>query len=325
MLQAAAIAAAMLLAGAAIIPFAGGAQAQDFPSKPITLMHGFGAGGNADTMARILAEAIGQSIGQRVIVEAKPGASGVVASELLTRAAPDGHTLLMLTAAHATTANLSKSLKYNPVEDFAFLTSIGFYPYVLAVRAEHPFKSLSDLIAAAKEKPGAVTYTSVGIGSVPHLTGELLASQAGIKLTHVPYRGGTAPITDVLGGRVDVLIDTQTVSMPHIGAGTARGLGVTSPKAWPGTPGVPTVAATLPGFEVETWIGLVTVKGTPAPILARLHQEAVKALRSPEVVAKLQGLGADVRSSTPEQMRDLVKTEVARWGQVIQKAGLKAE
>jgi len=307
---------------AAMFAMAGQAQAQDYPNKPITLLHGFGAGGNADTMARILGEAMSKGLGQRVIVEPKPGASGVLASEMLTRAAPDGYTLLMMTAAHATTANLSK-VKYDPVNDFAMLSTIAFFPYVIAVRKEHPFQNLADLIAAAKEKPGAITYTSVGVGSVPHLTGELLATQANIKMTHIPYRGGTAPTTDVLGGRVDVLIDTQTVSMPHITGGTARGLGVTSPQPWPGTPGVPTVAATLPGFEVETWIGLVTVKDTPAPIVARLHKEAVAALNSPEVAAKLRGLGADVRPSTPEAMRTLVTNEIGRWGQVIEKAGLK--
>jgi tripartite-type tricarboxylate transporter receptor subunit TctC len=273
-------------------------------------------------MARILGEAMGRSLGQRVVVDPKPGASGVIASEALTRSPADGYTLLMLTAAHATTANLSK-IKYDPVNDFSMLTTIAFFPYVIAVRKESPFNSLSDFIAAAKQKPGEITFTSVGVGSVPHLTGEMLASQAGIKLTHVPYRGGTAPTTDVLGGRVDVLIDTQTVSMPHITAGTARGLGVTSPKPWPGTPGVPTVAATLPGFEVETWIGLVTVKDTPAPIAERLHKEAVAALKSEEVASKLRGLGAEVRPGTPQQMRTLVQNEIKRWGQVIEKAGLK--
>ena len=301
-----------------------GAHAQEFPTKPITLLHGFGAGGNADTMARILGEAMSKSLGQRVLVEPRPGASGTLATELLTRSAADGHTLLMLTAAHATTASLLKNLKYDPVEDFAALTSIGFFPYVIAVRKEHPFGSIADLIAAAKKQPGAVTYTSVGAGSVPHLTGELLAAQADIKLTHVPYRGGTAPMTDVLGGRVDVLIDTQTVSMPHITSGTARGIGVTSKAPWPGTPGVPPVAATLPGFEVESWIGLVTVKDTPAPILQRLHKEAVQVLDSPEVRSKLSGLGADVRPSTPEAMRALVAGEIERWRKVVERAGISS-
>lgn len=301
----------------------GSAQAQDYPNKTITLLHGFGAGGNADTMARILGEAMSKGLGQRVVVEAKPGASGVLASEILTRSAPDGYTLLMLTAAHATTANILKNLKYDPVGDFAMLTTIGFFPYVIAVRKEHPFAGIADLIAAAKKDPGAITYTSVGVGSVPHLTGELLAAQAGIKITHIPYRGGTAPMTDVLGGRVDVLIDTQTVSMPQISGGTARGIGVTSKAPWPGTPGVPTVAETLAGFEVESWIGLVTVKDTPAPIHARLHKEAADALNSPEVIAKLRGLGADVRASTPDAMRALIKGEIERWGVVIERAGLK--
>ncbi len=308
---------------AAAVTVAGPALAQDFPNRPITLMHGFGAGGNADTMARILGDVMSRSLGQRVVVEPKPGAAGTLATEMLTRASPDGHTLLMLTAAHATTANMMRNLKYDPVNGLAMLTTIGFFPYVVAVRQEHPFKSLSDLIATAKAKPGEVTYTSVGVGSVPHLTGELLAAQANVKMTHVPYRGGTAPMTDVLGGRVDVLIDTQTVSMPQINAGKARGLGVTSKTPWPGTPGVPTVASTLPGFEVETWIGLATVKGTPPAIIQRLNKEAVAALNSQEVKDKLRGLGADVRPSTPEAMQKLVASEIKRWGDVIEKAGVK--
>jgi tripartite-type tricarboxylate transporter receptor subunit TctC len=311
-----AVAAAALMAGEPI-------AAQEYPSRPITLLHGFGAGGNADTMARILGEAMSKKLGQPVIVEAKPGASGMLASETMTRAAPDGYTMLMLTAAHATTAGLFKNLKYDPVSDFAMLTTIAFYPYVIAVRKDHPVQNLAGLIEAAKKAPGEITYTSVGVGSVPHLTGELLASQAGVKLTHVPYRGGTAPMTDVLGGRVDVLIDTQTVSMPQITAGMARGLAVTSKGPWAGTPGIPTVAETLPGFEVETWIGLVTVKNTPDSIQQRLQAAAVEALASPEVIAKLRTLGGEVRSSTPAMMRALVQTEIERWSKVIKGAGLE--
>lgn len=298
------------------------AAAQSYPNRPLTLIHGFAPGGNADTMARILADALDDTLGQRVMVDARPGAGGTLASELVTRAAADGHTLLMLTAGHATTAHLLTGLKYDPVDDFAMVTSIAFYPYVVAVSAEHPFRSLTDMIRTAKEQPEAVTYTSVGIGTVPHLTGELIASQAGVKMTHIPYRGGIAPMTDVLAGRVDVLIDTQTVSMPHIASGAARGLGVTSKTRWPGTPGVPTVAETLPGFHVETWIGLATVKGTPAAIVERLHREAIRALGSPEVAAKLRGLGADVRPSSPGAMRQLVRSEVDRWGVVIRGAGI---
>lgn len=298
-------------------------HAQDFPSRPLTLLHGFGAGGNADTMARILGQAIGERLGQPVVVEPKPGASGIVASEAMTRAAPDGYTLLLLTAAHATTANLYKNLKYDPVGDFAMLTTVAFFPYMISVRKDYPAKNLAELLEAAKQAPGKISYTSVGVGSVPHLTGELIAADAGVKLTHVPYRGGTAPMTDVLGGQVDVLIDTPTVSMPQINAGQARGLAVTSKEPWPGTPGIPTVAETIPGFEVETWVGLATVKGTPADIQKRLHTAAVEALASPDVIEKLKALGAAVRSSSPEAMHDLVQSEIERWGKVIKAAGLE--
>lgn len=316
MIRALALALALVLAGSR------SGTSQDFPARPLTLLHGFAAGGNADTIARILADAMDDSLGQRVVVDARPGAGGTLASELMTRAAPDGHTLLMLTAGHVTTAHLLSGLKYDPVQDFAMLTSIAFYPYVIAVRREHPFRTMADLIRTARQRPDAVTYTSVGIGTVPHLTGELIGTQAGIRMTHIPYRGGTTPISDVLAGRVDVLIDTQTVSMPQIAVGAARGIGVTSKEPWPGAPGIPPVADTLPGFAVETWIGLATVKGTPAPILQRLHREALRALNEPGVVAKLRALGADVRPSSPEAMRMLVRSEVDRWGAVIRGAGL---
>lgn len=300
----------------------GSGAAQNYPARPVTLLHGFAPGGNADTMARILADALDDNLGQRVVVDARPGAGGTLASELMTRAAPDGHTLLMLTAGHATTAHLLGGLKYDPVDDFAMLTSIAFYPYVIAVRADHPFRTMADMIRGARERPDEVTYTSVGVGTVPHLTGEMIASRAGVRMTHIPYRGGTAPINDVLAGRVDVLIDTQTVSMPHITAGAARGLGVTSKEPWPGTPGILPVADTLPGFAVETWIGLATVKGTPGPIMERLHRDALRVLSQPDVVAKLRALGADVRPSSPDSMRELVRGEIDRWGAVIRDAGI---
>jgi tripartite-type tricarboxylate transporter receptor subunit TctC len=312
------------IAATAVLLAVATVSAQEFPVKPVTLMHGFGAGGNADTMARILAEAMSEGLKQRVVVEAKPGAAGTIASEAVAKAAPDGHTLVMLTAAHATTANLNKSLKYDPLESFAMLSSIAVFPYVIAVRKDHPFQTLDDLIRAAREKPGTVSFTSVGVGSVPHLTGELLAARAGVSLNHIPYRGGTAPMADVLGGRVDVLIDTQTVSMPHIRSGNARGLAVTSGAAWAGTPGVPIAAGTLPGFEVMSWIGVATTRGTPDSVLARLNAEINRVLGLPTVAGRLRDLGAEVRPSSADAMRTLVKTEIERWGTVIRNAKIEA-
>ena len=230
----------------------------------------------------------------------------------------------MLTAAHATTANLNKNLKYDPLESFAMLSSVAVFPYVIAVRNDHSFQTLDDLLRAARERPGVVSFTSVGVGSVPHLTGELLAARAGVSLNHIPYRGGTAPMADVLGGRVDVLIDTQTVSMPHIRAGNARGLAVTSAAPWAGTPGVPIATTTLPGFEVMSWIGVATTRGTPEPVLVRLNAEIVRVLTLQNVSARLRDLGAEVRPSSAEAMRTLVKTEIERWGGVIRAAKIEA-
>jgi len=299
------------------------AAGQSLSSKQITLLHGFGAGGNADTMARILGEAMSRNLGQTIVVEPKPGASGVIASQILSRAPADGHTLLMLTAAHATTATLNKNIKYDPVEDFSMLSTVGFFPYILAVNKANPVQSLTDLIQRSKQFPGSISFTSVGLGSVPHLTAELLANETGIKMIHVPYQGGAAPVLDVLGGRVDILVDTPTVTMPHIKEGTLRGIGVTSKKEWPAAPGIPSISGSVPGFEVETWIGLATVKGTPKEIVDRLQAAAVSSLNLPDVKAKLSELGADVRSSTPNEMTKLVREEIARWRAVIERAGIK--
>src|SRR5215207_4945127 len=214
-----------VIAAAALIALALPAAAQDkYPSRPVTLSHGFGAGGNSDTVARILAPVLAERLGQQVIVEPRVGAGGNLATERTVKAAPDGYTLIVLTGGHAVSGALYKALPFHPVDDLQMLSTLIYFPFIVSVRKDHRFQTLADLVAEAKAKPKTITYSSVGVGSTQHLAGELLASLAGIELVHVPYRGGQAPVTDLLGGRIDVMVDTLTVTRPQLDGGTIRGL-----------------------------------------------------------------------------------------------------
>jgi len=298
------------------------AIAEDYPSRPITLLHGFGVGGNADVIARIVAEGLSHRIGQPVVVEARPGAGGNIASERAAKATPDGHTLVMLTGGHAVAAGIYKTLPYDPVDDFQMVSTVVFFPFVIAVKADHRFQTLGDLIAAAKAKPDSLTYSSVGVGTTQHLVGELLSSMAGIRMLHVPYRGGGAPINDLLGGQIDILIDTLTITAPQLKAGTIRGLGVTSAQPWFSIPQVPPIAATVPGFEVRSWLGIATAKNTPQPIVDKLNTELRATLEMPDIKDKLQAMGNEVRGSSPDEMRSMVVSDIARWKKVIHDANI---
>src|ERR1700761_343461 len=296
--------------------------ADDYPSRPITLVHGFGAGGNADAIARIVGEGLSRRLGKPVIVEPRTGAGGNIASAYVAKATPDGYTLIMLTGGHATSAALYKSLPFDPVGDFQMISTVVYFPFVLAVKADSRFRTLADLIAEAKAKPGTLTFSSVGVGSTQHLVGELLASMAGIKMIHVPYKGGGAPINDLLGGQIDLLSDSLTITAPQLAAGTTRGLGVTSRTPWPSIPDVPPVANTVPGYEARSWLGIATTKNVPRPIVDRLNQDVRAVLDMPDIKGKLEAMGNEVRASSPDEMRGMVASEITRWKQVIKDADI---
>ncbi len=301
-----------------------GAVAQDtYPSRPITLSHGFGAGGNSDTIARIIAPVLAERLGQQVIVEPRVGAGGNLATDRVVKAEPDGYNLIVLTGGHAVSGALYKTLPFDPVDDLQMLSTLIYFPFVISVRKDHRFQSLADLVAEAKAKPKTVTFSSVGVGSTQHLAGELLASLAGIELVHVPYRGGQAPVTDLLGGRIDVMIDTLTVTRPQLNAGTIRGLAVTSMSPWPSLPGIPAAADTVKGYDVRSWMGIATTKGVPEPQVKRLNADILYALQQPQVRDKFEAIGNEVRGSTPEEMRAWVAGEVAKWRKVIDAANVE--
>ena len=309
---------ALLLAGLVSTGVASSAHAQQaYPTRPVTLTHGFAAGGNGDVVSRIVADALGKRLGQPVMVEPRPGAGGNTASQRLATSAPDGYTLITLTGGHSVSAAIYKQLPFDPIESFQFISIYGSQAFIVAVRADSPIKTMADLIAAAKANPGKLTYSSVGVGSTQHLAGELLCAMAGIKMTHVPYRGGGGPMTDLLGGQIDLNVDTITVIEPQVRAGKVTALGVTSGKKWWSLPDIAPIAETVPGYDVQTWLGLAAPKGTPADIVAKLNADTRAGLADKDTKEKLNKIGLDVHSSTPEEMKTMVAGQIAKWKKVV--------
>jgi tripartite-type tricarboxylate transporter receptor subunit TctC len=299
------------------------ASAQGWPQRTITLVHGFGAGGNADSVARVVAASLGETLGVSVVVEARPGAGGNLATETVSRAQPDGYTIILLTGGHAVSAALYSKLKFDPVNDFAFVSIVGTFPFVVATRADSPIKTMTDLLEAARREPGKLTFSSVGHGSTQHLTGELLAVSGGVKLTHVPYRGGMQPLTDLMSGRIDLMVDSITVTGSAIRSGTIRGIGISSAEAWPTLPEVPTIASTLSGFEVRSWLGIAAPAKTPPEIVSRLNDAVRRAVNDPGTRDKLSALGLNPEATSPEAMQAFVASEIRRWQEVVAKAGIE--
>lgn len=308
-------------AGAMVAPAA--LFAQSWPQRPVSLVHGFGAGGNADSIARIVADALGPALGATFVVEAKPGAGGNLASETVARTAGDGHTLILLTGGHAVSAAMYRQLRFRPIEDFAYVSLIATFPFVIAARADGPFKSLTDVLDAARQNPGKVTFSSVGFGSTQHLTGELFATTAGVRMTHVPYRGGMQPLTDLLGGQIDVMVDTLTVTGGAIRAGTVRGLGITSATRWEAQPDISPVADVLTGFSVGSWHAIAAPAATPADVIAKLNSGMRTILSDPKVRERLAALGVKPGATSAEETRTFVAAEIMRWNKVIEAAGIE--
>ncbi|OVZ61055.1 hypothetical protein CDO46_20430 [Pigmentiphaga sp. NML030171] len=301
-----------------------GAAGAAYPERPIQLIHGFGAGGNADTVSRLVARHLQAALGQPVVVEIKSGAGGVVASSYVAKAEPDGYTLVMLTGGHTVSAAVNKSLPYDPVADFQPISTVTAFPFVVSVKADNPARTLADLLGTARAKPGTVSFSSVGVGSTQHLTGELLAATAGVQMLHVPYRGGAAPVQAVLAGDVDVLVDTATVAAPQLKAGTMRALAITSSKPWPLLPGVPVAADTVPGFQVYSWLGIAAPARTPGPVVDRLHAALAAMLLDPAFRKAVNDIGSEPSGSSPAQMRTMIESEITRWKKVVQQANIAA-
>ena len=293
------------------------ADAQKYPDRPVRLVVGFPPGGSSDTVARVVAQHLSTFIGQPVVVENKPGAGGVIGSDEVAKAAPDGYTLLLATAGHSTAAAMMKKLPFDAVKDFAWITTVTTYPFAIATSASSGITSLEDLIAKAKASPGKISYASAGVGTSHHLLGEWLSSEAGIELIHVPFKGGTSPLTEVLTGRVDVMIETMTLVLPHMKSGKLRGLAVTSPAPMSYLPDVPSASKTVPNFVFQSWLGIAAPAGTPPAIVQKLNADLRKVLAVPEVQQRLATLGGGAAPVSPEQMRQQVATEIERWKMLV--------
>ena len=298
--------------------FAATAGAQAYPDRPVRIVVGFPPGGSSDTVARVVAQHLSPHLGQPVVVENKPGAGGVIGSDIVAKAPPDGHTLLLATAGHSTAAAMRKDLPFDAVKDFAWITTVTTYPFAIATAADSSLTSLEDLVRKAKASPGKYTYSSAGVGTSHHLIAEWLSSEAGIEMLHVPFKGGTSPLTEVLAGRVDVMFETMTVVLPHVKSGKLRGLAVTSRSPMDYLPDVPPVARTVPGVVFQSWLGIAAPAGTPATIVNRLNAQLRKALEAPEVKKRLAALGGGAAPVSPAEMREQVATEIERWQRLVQ-------
>lgn len=299
------------------------ARAQAYPARPISFVHGFAPGGNTDVIARLLASELAKTFGQAAVVEPKPGAGGIVAAALVAKAAPNGYTLLVATGAHATTGPLHKSLSFRPVEDFEWISVAMTFPFVFAAQKDGKHKSIAELVNAARAKPGSVTFGTPGVGTTPHLIGELMGSQSRAQFLHVPFRGESAALTALLGGEIDFVITAPTAVLPHIQSGTLSALAVSSGTRWRGIPDVPTVQeAGIADFDVRSWVALAAPAGTPPAIVMRLNTEMQRVLGIPQIRSQLEAMGGDVQGSTPEEMRARLVADIERWARVVRDANI---
>jgi tripartite-type tricarboxylate transporter receptor subunit TctC len=301
---------------------AGFAHAQAWPAKPVSLIVPFAPGGTTDIIARLVAQKLTDSLGQNVVVENRPGAGGTLGAGLAAKATPDGYTLFEATVAHTMATSLYKKLPYDFERDLLPVTVLASVPNILIVNNDLPVHSVKELIEFIKANPGKVAYGSAGNGSTEHLSGALFASMAGVTLTHVPYKGGAPMMTDLIGGQIQMAIETSASALPHIKSGRVRALAVSTAARAPALPDVPTLAESgLKGFEVTTWYGLLVPKGTPKDVVAKLYAQTTAILKSPEMIKLLKDQGAEPGGMSPEQFSAFIQTETAKWARVVQESG----
>lgn len=298
---------------------------EKYPSQPVRLIVPNPPGGSTDILARILANELGKTLGQPVVVDYRPGASGTIGSATVANSKPDGHTLLMgHVASHATSPSLYKQLPYDPVKDFAPVTLVATLPNVAVVSSKVPVNSIQELIALARTKPGTLTFGSAGTGTLPHLSGELLKQMAGVDMRHIPYKGSAPALTDLIGGHISLMFENLPGAMGPVKAGQLRALAVTSLERSPAAPHIPTMSeAGLPGFEAVSWLGILAPAGTPKEVIDKLNGEIVSVIKSAEARKQMKELGFEPVGSTPEEFGNLIRSEIKKWGQTIRSAGVQ--
>jgi len=308
-----------------IFLFALAAWAQNYPDRPIRFYVGFPPGGSTDLVSRYLGQKLSERVKQPVVVEQKTGATGLLANDAVAKAPPDGYTMVLLTGGHPGTAAVMKSLPYHPVKDFGMVSVVIEYPMTISVAPDSPIKSFPDLIARAKAAPGQISYSSAGAGSLHHLLGEWMNIEAGTQMLHVPFKGAAPAFTELLGGRIDVLIETATFAFPMIRQGRLRPLALSSAGRYPLMPDVPTVGETLKAVQFSSWLGLAVAPGTPRPIVDLLNRDLRAILAEPETRERFAGFGGVPASSSPEQMAKRIEEEIARWQRVVETRGIERQ
>ena len=303
------------------------ALAQSYPSRPVRLVVPFPAGGTTDILARAMAEKLSGALGQQFVVDNRPGAGGNIGSDIVAKSPPDGYTLLMGTVGtHAINPSLYPKMPYDHVKDFVPVVLVAGVPNVLVVNPTVPAKTVAELIALAKEKPGTINFASSGNGTSIHLSGELFKLLAGVQIAHVPYKGSAPALTDLIGGRVQIMFDNLPSALPHIKGGKLRALAVTSSKRAPALPDLPTIAESgVAGFEASSWFGILAPAATPRDIVQRINAEANKALHAPDMREKLLAQGAEAVGNSPEFFADYIRTETVKWAKVVKDSGARVD
>ena len=303
------------------------ALAQSYPSRPVRLVVPFPAGGTTDILARAMAEKLSGALGQQFVVDNRPGAGGNIGSDIVAKSPPDGYTLLMGTVGtHAINPSLYPKMPYDHVKDFVPVVLVAGVPNVLVVNPTVPAKTVAELIALAKEKPGTINFASSGNGTSIHLSGELFKLLAGVQIAHVPYKGSAPALTDLIGGQVQIMFDNLPSALPHIKGGKLRALAVTSSKRAPALPDLPTIAESgVAGFEASSWFGILAPAATPRDIVQRINAEANKALHAPDMREKLLAQGAEAVGNSPEFFADTIRTETVKWAKVVKDSGARVD
>lgn len=319
LLRAAGVALSMLMLSTAAIP----ARADTYPARPIRFVVPFPAAGASDVLSRALAEKLTASLGQSVVIDNRPGAGSTIGADIVAKAPPDGYTLLIITGSLPIAANLYKKLSFDLIKSFTPVSLVANVPHVLVVNPSVPANSVKDLIALAKSKPGQLSAASQGNGTLSHLELELLKTTAGVDMAHIPYKGSSNAMTDLLAGNVNVFFDSVASSMPFVKKGQLRALAVVSPTRLPMSPDIPTFAeAGLPGFEARNWFAIVAPAGTPKEIVQVLNAHIARAVASPDMIQKMAMQGAILEASSPEQLTALMKGDLAKWAKVVKAADI---
>jgi len=316
---------ALALAMACVSAYAQSASAQNYPAKAVRIVVGYPPGGPTDVLARIVAQKLTESWGQQVLVDNRPGASGMIGAEVTVRAAPDGYTLLMVPVTYAVTPSLYRKMNYDAVKDLAPVAQVAAAPFILVVHPTLPVKTVKDLIVLARSRPGQLNYASASTGGMPHLAGELFNTMTGVKMAHIPYKGAAPATTDLLSGQVSLMFNNMLSAMPHVKNNRLRAIAVTSTKRSAAVPELPTIAETVAGYEASGWYAALAPAATPRELITRLNNDMNRVMKMPDVTQRLAGDGVEAVGTTAEQFGRYLQQEIVKWGKVVITSGAKVD